>query len=348
MLKNTPTKRNSSIELLRFVLAVLIILGHSNQKLNFGWFPFTITICGFALISGFFYNKPRILKLFITFFVYYFTCVIFSIILQSIYGGGMYHEKIINLFLVDPFVPTSPSPDFLLGTWWYIKMLCFVSFFCPLFAIFIKKFKYESLVTFIGIFLLCVTLQHEIKTSSDYFFNFFKLSIFWCFGYWLKQYLGSHMLNKRLVLVSTIIFFSIWILGIIGQICYIYAGTDMWFLNIDVQWSYFAPILTSAIFIIFYNFRLNDLWKKIAIFLGKVSLPMYLFQYLSFSILNVHYFNNLDDFNYYYVIFIRFIITVASTFLIGSLTMYPLNWVINETNNLIKLSAQKIFIYIKK
>lgn len=273
-------QRDSNIELLRIIATVFILILHCN-----GWFLQewggistwsadrgflvgltrasiqSITCIGvnlFVLISGFYAIKPKmksILNLFSILVFFYVGSYLLNVHLSDITFTWKHLIKNICAFSRQN---------------WFIQCYLFLMLLSPILNSFVEKCTKQSLLKYIGVFLLCSFYFGNIHTSTYFYFNngysVTTFMLIYLIGRYLKLYglenFGSLSKTKLLV------YYTISLLPIVAILM---------FSNNSARWlGYNSPLLIISSVLFFLLFTKITVRSKFINIIGASCLSVYI------------------------------------------------------------------------
>ncbi|AUM63002.1 acyltransferase family protein [Spiroplasma monobiae] len=329
--------RKTNIELLRFIMCITVVLYHTRIDSSYVFSVFSPIIGSgvlvFGLISGYMMvdkKSPNISRLIITIFYYLFIVIALNLLLEyafiavvdgfeSRYGknGWLIHHGTINM--------------------WYIWALLFVYLISFGINRFLKRTnKWISLsyifVLYLIFMFLVVYLQYYKNFSLS---NIFYLTMVYMFGGWLKLHSNSlkfknfDLLNLLAwVWLSSIMIINTLIIILVGP------GKNTFFGNSNFS-SVFSAI---SIFYLFNKLNIKD--NKFLLFLGRLSIPIYFIHWSLIDLIKLFTIGitTSNEFNFLLISTIDFAVTLFISFLL----LYPVEWVIKNTDILYKITLNKM------
>ena len=344
--------RNGKIELMRFIMSLFVIIYHAESTINEDFYPrffdvITLSKHGcmgvefFFLLSGFFmaksaekeYNIKRnyvfndstnyVLKRYITLLPPVIISFFAVFTVNNLIKSHGLHETLYNLFKALPdmlmFSMTGVPYYKVNGLTWYLSSLIigFIIIY-PFCRKFYKKFS-KIFAPVIALLLLTFLFTHNepIRLSAVYkLYGFLRVAniravcelLLGVCCYELSKKIGSINWSSASRKILTVIEFSL----IVSLCCYIFSPlSEAWqYVFLFVAFAYIAIVLSGASL---GNEIFNKKWIN---YLGKLSLNVYLIQYVGINIAKKFLISS------HYIVFIIFSIVVS---IILSVIIMPLS-----------------------
>ncbi|WP_342276334.1 acyltransferase family protein [Spiroplasma endosymbiont of Nebria brevicollis] len=331
--------RNSKYELLRFICSLMIIMLHikGHEKVPENWlFANSQIICNlpvimFMFLTGFFLvnsNKTRFWYILSTIIIYYFLNLIIGYLI-------IYYDNLNHCY---------STKDLFFGgrDWWYLWTLPIIYLLSPFINLSIKTINkwyfINSLLIIYILFSFFSNLEYNIFGAGQLLF----LIIIYCLGAWYKINFEQFGLKKIVFILAIIFLFT---LQIINNLLFCFKN-----ILLPITTSNFLSVLsTLALFIIFQNIKIKQ--NIFLNYIGKLSLPIYLFHYLFEFIIMKNIMSNIDiDINLYPSLFLLIYWTICFliTFIFSLIILYPSNFLILNFNNFLLIIKNKILFISEK
>ncbi|WP_342258424.1 acyltransferase family protein [Spiroplasma endosymbiont of Dioctria linearis] len=269
-------RNNSNLQLVKYLMAFLIILYHDWTAFGYQNIIFLEPIIGasmsvFILITGYFKVDSKNYNFLKLFMIVMCCLIINTIVCLSINNFTNILDHVNNLFLGG-------------RDWWYIW--CFL--LLQPFIKYLNDFVNKTTSTFLFI-SICLLFIFSSATTSLYrfgqvftMFNLFYMITFYLIGAWIKRYYNLEGIKKFLIPMFLFLLIYIPIM---------YYNMNVINYKISMSTSNIITFLMSIpLFLIFLS--IPSYSNKFIDYLGKLSLYVYLFHYLIQIIFMEKLFNN--------------------------------------------------------
>jgi hypothetical protein len=301
-------ERDSNIELLRIVATFFILIVHCNGWFLQEWGEIDTWSAGrgvlvglarttiqsvacigvnlFILISGFYAIKPKmksILNLFSILIFFYVGTYILTVLI----GDTLFTWE----HLIKNFCAFSRQN-------WFIQCYLFLLLLSPILNAFIEKCTKQSLLKYIGVFLLCSFYFGNIHESTYFYFNNgYSVTTFiliYLIGRYLKLYGMKYFESVHKIRI--LIFYLVSLFPIIAILL---------FSNDSVRWlGYNSPLLMISSVLLFVFFAKLSLRNRFVNWVGTSCLSVYILHTCApfmgwFVEYDIHIFNNYPYISYF-------------------------------------------------
>ncbi|AGM25877.1 hypothetical protein SSYRP_v1c02810 [Spiroplasma syrphidicola EA-1] len=329
-IKEQKVKRTSQFELLRFLAAFMVVMFHAafSYGRNDWWYTnvntiLVIPVVLFIFITGFFVvksKKSRIIKILLMILIYY--------LLNLLLGYSVI--KIFNLNY--DFNSLWKYGE---GPWWYLWTLPMLYVFIPILNLALQKLnKWYTLITALIIYIFYYYFCH---IEYDKIFAPGQLLLFisvYMLGGWWHLYANTFS-TRKLVLWIAIAYLII--LQIINNVLFATIQKTVFMAIKEGAKDTSQPLTILAAVAVFICFQhINIKYNRFINFLGQLSLPIYLFQgiFMALTEQKILPHLNLIDSTIFKTI-VESLIVFAIAMVFGAIIIWPVNFVINNLDNLL-------------
>ncbi len=353
--------RNSSIELLKIIAIVLIIISHAVPYGNFSNYDAYIDLnhasadgnvvilailrnlgsvgnCIFIICSSWFLlnsnkvNKKKILKLIIDSFIISITILLLIFIFSD------YNVSLTEI--IKSFFPITFNVN------WFLT--CYLLFYMihPWLNTIIEKMDQRKLLMTNCILLFLYSIMNTLKADLFYFNSLIGFIVIYFLMAYIKKYLNKISHNRKVNIILCILAL-IALIGAIVFINFIGLRIDVFNNKLQIMNNFTNPLIIIISFTLFNIFKQKEFYNKAINYFSSLSLLIYLIHGNQFVVgyLKGFYF----DYVYYhfgYQNIMIYVIILSFIYLLGSiiLSMLYKHTIQNHFNKLI----EKLYLWIKR
>ncbi|QHX36677.1 acyltransferase [Spiroplasma sp. BIUS-1] len=330
------SKREANIELLRFVLALFVVIIHTIGGPTIVFARGSVPC--FALITGYFLIRKqddfRFLRFIPTLFLLLFLNVILSLIFNLISVNTIDKQLVEGTeeWLKLIFFGTNPM--------WYMWAILFVYILSPFINEGMKRMSTFSsgflIVSLFLIFQISGLIKFSYISSSGYYHleGFFVVLYSYMFGAFLALHCENFFRRKSLI---WIIFASTLIISYIFVALYylVYPNANTWFQMARSNHGFMSIFIAFSFFAVFKTFEIKD--NKFIFYLGALSTVIYAFHQTFIDFLDLYIIGFLKEDLWLEILYTlaRFAIAMTGSLVISVIMYYPFKYLNNHISRLV-------------